>query len=784
MSGPDAAARRPGNTYWPLTLSLLALLLVGCSALGPLLRGSGWWFAMAFVAAVVLCSAAVLRRLGTPASVVPVASVGVLLALVTLIFGAGSGLLWLVPTPDTFGRFHELIDAGLGSIQQQSTPAEAAEGIVFLLACGAGLIAILMDILAITLRWPALAGLPVLVPVAVPGLLIDGGADFFALVLVAAAYLVVLRVDVRLRRRQEAENPDVGDDAPRVFAPVRRRGPGPLWGAMMVGSVGIVSAVVLSSVTPSLSEGVLAGNGTNSMLFGTGVSPMVDLGQDLRRPQAGPALHYTTSAAQLPYFKLLTLDRFVGTTWTASTTRPNPRNSVERIKKPEGLAADVKTEETRTAVVIDEVRTSWLPAPSPAVQVKGLSGSWYWDSSTRSIASSDATTSGQTYAVKALQLAPTAEQLRHASTSYPPQVAQYLDLPFPRPAIIDQTASIVTAGAASTYDAAVALQDYLRGSAFTYDTDAPVKAGYDGGGADVIGTFLEVKRGYCVHFASAMAIMARSLGIPSRLALGYLPGVKSSDSAEGEGRYNVSSHDLHSWPELYFTGVGWVQFEPTPGRGSVPDYATPAAAHAAETAPGATLPTSAPRTNDNGLSSAPGAAPGSSADVPKANGSFEALLMMVLIVCLLAAPGAARRIRRLLRLRTLATGRRGPASAWRELTDTAIDHGVPVRDTETPRELAARLARLMGEREEDTMPQVSLQRLLVAEERSSYDRPAHDGGPGDVDAGARRAADLAVVLRAVHSAAPTGARWRAMLLPASLWPWGPARRNSRVSIGA
>jgi transglutaminase-like putative cysteine protease len=741
---------------------------------------------MAFVAAVVLCASALLRRVGAPDSVVPVASFGVLLALITLMFGNGSGLLWLIPTPDTFGRFHDLIDSGFGSIQQQSTPAVAAEGIVFLLACGAGLIAILTDILAITLRWPALAGLPVLVPVAIPGLLVEGGADFFALVLVAAAYLVLLRVDVRLRRSQEAENPDVGEDAPRMFAPVRRRGPGPLWGAMAVGSIGIVSAIVLSSVAPTLTAGSLAGSGSNSLLFGTGVSPMVDLGQDLRRPEAGPALHYTTSATELPYFKLLTLDQFVGTTWTASATRPNPANSVERIEKPEGLGDDVKTEESRTTIVIDGVRTSWLPAPSPAVQVKGLNGDWYWDSTTLAIASRNATTSGQTYAVKALQLEPTAEQLRHASTSYPLEISKYLDLPFPRPEIIDQTASIVTAGATSSYDAAVALQDYLRGSAFTYDTEAPVEDGYDGGGVDVIGTFLDVKRGYCVHFASAMAVMARSLGIPARLALGYLPGSKSSNIAEGLGRYNVSSHDLHSWPELYFSGVGWVPFEPTPGRGSVPDYATPAAAQAPETAPGAAAPTSAPRVNDDGLSGAPDASAGTVDGAPQTTPWRNAMLVLVLLGCLLAAPGLTRRIRRLMRLRQITTGSRGPAAAWTELTDTAIDHGVRVRDTETPRELATRLEALLGEQVSDAAAaQLSVQRLLVAEERSSYDRPGRsDDVAGETDAGARLAEDLSTVLRAVHSAVPPRTRWRADLLPASLWPSALAGGNRRLRIPA
>jgi transglutaminase-like putative cysteine protease len=782
--GPQPA-RTP---YWPLTLALLLLLVVGFSALGPLLRGSGWWFAMAFVAGVVLCSGALLRRWGTPPSLVPVAMAGVLLVTVTFFFGEGTGLLWLLPTPDTFGHFHDLIDGGIQSIEQQSTPAVATDGIVFLLVCGAGLVAVLMDILAITLRWPALAGLPMLIPVAVPGVVVDGGAEVISLILTAGAYLLLLRVDVRTRRVQEADNPDRGRDAPRVLAPVRRRGPGPLWGSLIVGSVGIVSALVLSTATPAFTPGGVVGSGSGRLLFSAGVSPMVDLGQDLRRPKAGPALHYTTTATTLPYFKLLTLDRFIGTTWTVSMDRSDARNSVSNIDDPPGLSADVKTEKSRTSVVIDGVQTNWLPAPAPATRVTGLTGNWYWDSRTRAIGSPDATTLGQKYTVTALQLAPTAEQLRASGTTYPVSVAPYLDLPFPRPDIIDQTAHEVTSSTTSNYDAAVAIQDYLRGSDFSYDTEAPVEDGYDGGGADVIGTFLEVKRGYCVHFASAMAIMARSIGIPSRIVLGYLPGSASSNVTEGYGRYNVNSHDLHAWPELYFTGVGWVPFEPTPGRGSVPDYATPEAA-ASVTVPGGSLPTSAPRTNDNGLN---GAAPGASTVTGQGqqlDALVHAALALALIVCLLLAPGVTRRIRRTRRLRRIRSGAGGAADAWAEVIDTAIDHGIIVRDTETPRELAARLDRFVaapagtgppGESPAGPgeTPEWALDRLLVAEERSSYARPVPAPSSTQssaqsaraTDAGAGLAGELTTVIGALHSAAGRKSRWRATALPASLWP--------------
>jgi len=98
------------------------------------------------------------------------------------------------------------------------------------------------------------------------------------------------------------------------------------------------------------------------------------------------------------------------------------------------------------------------------------------------------------------------------------------------------------------------LQAYFRGGDFEYSLDAPERAS-----GDAISDFLADKQGYCVQFSSAMTIMARTMGIPARIGVGYAGG------DEAENGVDVSMQDSHAWPELYFEGAGWVRFEPTPG---------------------------------------------------------------------------------------------------------------------------------------------------------------------------------------------------------------------------
>jgi transglutaminase-like putative cysteine protease len=161
---------------------------------------------------------------------------------------------------------------------------------------------------------------------------------------------------------------------------------------------------------------------------------------------------------------------------------------------------------------------------------------------------------GRRYQVVSMVPSASESVLRAAGADYPQEVARlYLALP-DLPARVRDLAEEVTAGAASPYDRALALEAYLRQFPYDLSIGAPPAA------RDVVDYFLfDARTGYCDYYASSMVVMARSLGIPARLAVGYATG-----DYDAEGRaFVVREENAHSWPELYFPGAGWVRFEPT-----------------------------------------------------------------------------------------------------------------------------------------------------------------------------------------------------------------------------
>ena len=272
---------------------------------------------------------------------------------------------------------------------------------------------------------------------------------------------------------------------------------------------------------------------------------------------------------------------------------------------------------------------------------------------------------------------------------------------------------------------------------------------------EIIATFLNARSGYCVHFASAMAVMARSLDIPARVVVGFLPG--SARLIDGEGSFEVTTHDLHSWPELYFDGIGWVQFEPTPGRGELGDYADVSA----EGVPG-------PATPDDAAPGQP-ATPAPSApadDAPDAGldvGSESVVLadqrspaawiaLGILGALLLSLAPALVRLGQRWRLGVRArAGTLSAIGAWTEVLRTAVDLRMPVVSTETPRETA----RTIG-------GSAPVTRLLDAVEREGYGATTLTEPRGlEEQVGEARAA--------MFAAADGPTRTLATLYPASLW---------------
>ena len=151
---------------------------------------------------------------------------------------------------------------------------------------------------------------------------------------------------------------------------------------------------------------------------------------------------------------------------------------------------------------------------------------------------------------------PTAAELRAASGTYPPEILlENLQLP-PLDARIAQLAQDITASAKNNYDRAAAIERYLL-THFTYTLQLSRSIPQD-----PIAEFLFVRKaGHCEYFASSMAVMLRTLGIPARVVNGFR-GMQFNDLTS---QYVVRNRDAHSWVEVYFPGYGWVSFDPTPG---------------------------------------------------------------------------------------------------------------------------------------------------------------------------------------------------------------------------
>ena len=139
-------------------------------------------------------------------------------------------------------------------------------------------------------------------------------------------------------------------------------------------------------------------------------------------------------------------------------------------------------------------------------------------------------------------------------------VDSYISLPADFSPRVRELAAQLTAGAGSRYEQALALQGFFRNGGFVYD--ANVAPGHSG---NRIEDFLSTRRGYCEQFAGTFAAMARSVGLPARVAVGFTVG--EADPAD-PNLFVVQGKHAHAWPEVYLAGVGWVAFEPTPGRGA------------------------------------------------------------------------------------------------------------------------------------------------------------------------------------------------------------------------
>lgn len=616
-----------------------------------------------------------------------------------------------LPIGGAWTELHTTITQAVDSANGYAAPVPAGAPPIDVLLIGAGLACLLLvDLFACTAHRVSLAGLPLLAIFSIPVSMVGDPVSWWIFALTTAGFLTMLFLQesdhVTRWGRPLGEDRETGD--PIAFGAgthtVRST-------AGLIGGAATALAVLLPVMIPA--------TGLHVFDFGPGSgggddihidNPVVDLVRDLKRGDDIPLITVTTTDPDPSYLRILTLTRFTDAEWSPGDRNvPTDNLANGQLPPPQGVSVQVDRHEYPYDVSVSpDFDSRWLPTQPPISRINA-EGDWRYDDRTQDFLAGDddLTTAGLHYTMTAVDLDVTSEALADSGTPNGKVDDVFSEVPQDMPSIVRDLAVEVTQGATTSYEKAVALQNWFReDGGFTYSLDRQA-----GSGTDALVSFLSDgpggRTGYCEQFASAMAIMARMLGIPARVGVGFL-----SPTPAGQNTWVYSSHDMHAWPELYFDGAGWVRFEPTPaGRAAdVPAYTVPGAAATddpTESVPTDTGEPSASRnTRPQDIQS--DVVPGSRSS--GSGGSFPWLPVLGALALLLAGGAALllpRAIRGRRRERRLGSG--GVEPVWAELHDTALDLGVPWPPGRSPRATRDALVEHLG----------------APVDASTPDRPAH-----------------------------------------------------------
>ena len=773
------------STYhlgWPGTAapSLLAALTTWValwSWAGFAERASGFLVPALGGCLLVAATGMLLRSARAVAPLVLLGQVAVVLLWFTHRWAADAALGGWLPTPASVEQIGRVLAAGVRAAQIHAAPVpDTAPQIHPLLVVAAVATALIVDLVACGLRRVPVAGLPLLAVYTAPVSILPAGVPWWAFAAGAFGFLSLLADDQG--RRLGGWGRPVGQSAFSDSLGTRVSTASVRASARRIGLTATGLAVVVPMLVPTLSSGLFAGAGPGGGGGGDVriENPMVDLRRDLARGRDVDLLRVRT-AGDPSYLRISVLDSFDGQTWKPSRREiPSDQRADGLLPSPPGLGSSIPTtEEDWSIETVSSFASQWLPVPYPAATVD-VDGDWRYDVRTLDFLSADGEVDAGDldYRVSHLRLGVSREVLSATGAAPEDIFTENTALPSDLPDLVPRLAREVTAGAASRFERAVRLQQWFRtDGGFDYS----LRRVTPGNGTDDLLRFLDDgpggRVGYCEQFAAAMAVMGRSIGIPARVAIGFL-----RPQQVGEDVYVYSAHDMHAWPELYFHGVGWVRFEPTPQdrTGIAPAYTTGRVGPAGPTtAPSGAASSRAPNDFDRPTRTAePGAAAGGGRSGGVGPGLFAGFVGGVLLVLVVVAPRGLRSWVRGRRWAVATTGERVAEAAWSELRDTALDLRLAWDDSVTLRTRARSLSSSFGEpgdaegpartrrRGPAAAPEATraLERVVQHLERARFAREVEDR--------AEARADVEACVRALYDGASPRLRFRATWVPASL----------------
>jgi transglutaminase-like putative cysteine protease len=734
-----------------LTLAAALAVALASSALRPLYEDLGWLLPVLGAVVAVSGAAALARLASAPRGLQPCVAVLALLAYTALTF-AGSTLAYgLLPTLETVTSLATTFRNGMGEVEVLAPPVPTTPELVLLAVLGAGAVMVAVDTLAVVLRKVAVSGLPLLVLFAVPAGVLPGGIGLAAFILGAAGWLGLLLADGSDRVSRwgtplRSAHAPAGDPS---LGRVGRR----------IGAAALGVAAVVPVLVPGL-DGRLLGNGTGDGLGGsrstTTYNPLLSLAGQLRQGTTQTLLTYDTTKGA-DYLRLTTLDLFdPDSGWSSSqlSAQLDEDGVQDGVPAPLGRSAPSETVDV-TIDLSQRLGGPWLPVPAVPSDIE-IDGPWLWDAEAETVFSTRTSVRDvdEPYTVRTRRVQPDVSLLRQPQ-SVPARIAETYSVD---PELSEEARAVleeVTAGARTDFDRVAALQTFFRDTDFEYSETTGVPPTNS---PDALTAFLEERRGFCEQFASAMAALVRGLDIPARVAVGFITGSRDDD-----GSYRVTTREAHAWPEVWFSDVGWVRFEPTPRSNDVdvdvPEYSVaPPQAESPTTTTAA--PSAAPAVPQAGPSAAPGAVDRAGEDGQLAADGSELdqgpsawWLLVPAVLPLLGVPSLLAAVRRRRRWHSPAA-----LAGWASVTDDAVDVGHRWRPADSPRAAAAHL---VGVRHLPDDAAEALARLAAGAERARYARTAP---PADTTA---LRADASTVRAALLAGATPRERWLARLLPFS-----------------
>ncbi|HYN57873.1 MAG TPA: DUF3488 and transglutaminase-like domain-containing protein, partial [Motilibacterales bacterium] len=505
----ERLAERLREGRWNAGLIGAVAVLMGSLSMQPLLEGAWWVTRTIVVVTVIALIGGIARSMHVPAPLQPLLQFVALLVTLALVFARDEARWGLLPGPAALARLQELAAQGRDYSMATVPPAGPDPGLLLLIVAGIGLAALVVDTLAAGLDLPGMTLIPLVALFMVPWLINRGSAPWWTFALVALGWLAILSALARERASRWSPGARAGSAGTGLV----------IAGATTTLALVAGGLTTLNGPADPVDIGTGSGGGTVQL------DALVSLRRSLVGNDTRPVITLATTASRPDYLRLAVLELFDGEQWrpvgpNQTEAQPPPRadgTMPSDVSPPGGPVAEYR---------LDVGPLGGSTLPSPAGSFSALND-WpvVWDQRTSLPLRADG---GSVEGARIGLVATTQElgpdALRSAST-VPPQPEQVFgeNLADPTPLTgeeLPELAREITAGAQSPFDAGIALQRWFTSEGgFTYSTQ--IEGGSD---EDALATFLEERVGYCEQFAATMALMARSVGIPARVVVGFTQG--------------------------------------------------------------------------------------------------------------------------------------------------------------------------------------------------------------------------------------------------------------------